>query len=204
MRASSELSVEFRRRVRSLDFTRARVEALYASGAIQGPDLARVYEALFLNAVTFFEAFLEELFLGLLVDSKGVQSGRGSVRALSVVRSHQVARAMILSGRNYVDWLPYDLTKTRAQLFFSGGRPFTLLDPSMEQDLQRAIWIRNAIAHRSKHARKVFLSKVVGSLVLAPRERSPAGYLRSILAAPQTRYGYLTARLAITAQLLAK
>jgi hypothetical protein len=204
-RASKTLANEFRIKLRSLDSTRTRVEELHTTTSIPQKDVARVYESLFLNAVTLFEAFLEDLFIGLLVVGKGVVSGHSSIHPRIVVRSHQVAREVALQGRRYLDWLPYEQTGARAEVFFTGGRPFTLLSKPLKDDIQKCVWIRNAIAHRSDHARTVFLRNVVGSLSLPPRERIPSGYLRSILAAypKQTRYEYLVARLSATAAFLA-
>jgi hypothetical protein len=59
--------------------------------------------------------------------------------------------------------------------------------------LHKALLIRNALAHPSRHARKMFLERVVGSLALPPNQMNPAGYLRGQHAVAQTRFEYLLA-----------
>lgn len=142
--------------------------------------------------VALFEAFLEDLFVGLLVDGQGVASSRPDVHPRVTVRSYLVARELVMARRSYLNWLPYSETKDRASIFFAGGRPFTLLPQDLEDGLQRCYWIRNAIAHQSRHATEVFLQNVIGPKKLIPRERTPPGYLRSVHIAlpppPLTRY----------------
>jgi hypothetical protein len=49
--------------------------------------------------------------------------------------------------------------------------------------------IRNAIAHSSDHAGSLFENKVLGSQLLLPAEKTPAGYLRGrSTATTQTRF----------------
>lgn len=205
-RPSRQLAEEFRARLNSLDSTRGRVEDLLVGGHISSEDVSGIYEGLFLRATASFEAFLEDLFVGLLVGSRGLVSARPRVHPRVTVGTHTVARDLITGDRRFVSWLPYDLTKKRAEAFFTGGRPFTLLPGALEDDIQKCLWIRNAIAHRSWYARHVFERNVIGTLPLSPRERIPAGYLRSVLtAAPrQLRYEYLAARMLGAATFLAR
>ena len=51
-------------------------------------------------------------------------------------------------------------------------------------------YIRNAIAHKSRHALRVFSEKVIDDQNLLSQEKKPVGYLRSNYATspPQTRY----------------
>jgi len=53
--------------------------------------IARMYEALFLSGHVALEGFLEELFLGLLVNGRGVESSRGDIVARVEIRSYSVA-----------------------------------------------------------------------------------------------------------------
>ena len=71
------------------------------------------------------------------------------------------------------------------------------------RDCQR---IRNAIAHRSEHAKSLFEREVLGTLPLPQHERTPVGYLRSRLTAypPETRYENHAAQLLATLSELAK
>ena len=51
--------------LRKIDYTRRRMETLYAATNIVCRDVRAVYEALFLRAVTSFEVFLEDYFVRL-------------------------------------------------------------------------------------------------------------------------------------------
>jgi hypothetical protein len=123
------------------------------------------------------------------------------------VRSHGVARDMVLApGQRYVDWLPYEKTLHQAKRLFQGARPFSLVSDSQTQVLDRAVKIRNAIAHKSRHSLSTFEKRVIGSTPVPPREATPAGYLRGLLMAapPRTRFEDYTSSLASIARLLAK
>jgi hypothetical protein len=153
-----------------------------------------MYEGLFLSVFTAFEGFLEELFVGLLVADGGLTAAGGAVVPRLTVRSHLVAREMVLSGRNYVEWLPFSRTMERAALFFRGGRPFERLNDDYMANqrgvLERAILVRNAIAHRSRYSISRFENDVIRGTPVTREERSPAGFLRGLLATmpPETRY----------------
>jgi len=94
------------------------------------------------------------------------------------------------SGRPYADWLPFDRTEKRAEMFFRAGRPFTNLDIPKKDTLRKAHLIRNAIAHANRSSIQRFEEDVIGVTPVPPRERYPAGFLRGLLIAapPQTRY----------------
>ena len=75
-------------------------------------------------------------------------------------------------------------------MFFHKGLPFTDLDSSDKKNIERMFHIRNAIAHKSKHALRVFSEKVIDDQNLLAEEKKPVGYLRSNYATSpsQTRY----------------
>ncbi len=153
------------------------MESLYARSLASGRDVYHAYGAIFLTAVSSFEGMIEDLFVKLLVGR--VAPPRG-VRPRVKFASDKVAREVVLGGRNYADWLPYNRMKTRAEAFFAGGRPFTSLSRADKEFLE-AIWcIRNALAHQSRHAKRLFEHEVIAGTPLLPRERTPTGYLRSI------------------------
>jgi hypothetical protein len=172
----------------TLEKTRARMEALLSSGVINRRDIEQVYSGLYMKGITSFEYVIEALFLGLL-------AGRYAPASAAIVPrvdfvSDVVAREVVFSGRNFVDWFPYDFTEKRAKAFFRAGRPFTYFDGVEKKTLENLLYIRNAIAHPSQHAKRKFEEKVIGTLPLTAREKSPAGFLRSpFRVAPlQTRY----------------
>jgi hypothetical protein len=166
-----------------------------------------MYEALFLSAHVAIEGFIEELFLGLLVSGKGFKSSRGDVKPRIEVRTHKIARELIIgTGRPFIDWLPYERTANLAKLFFRGGRPFDDLPQQYKFLLSRGHTIRNAIAHRSRYSLSLFEKQIVGSTPLLPKERQPAGYLRGLFRASpaQTRFSNLLAQLLLVARELAR
>ena len=170
-------------------------------------DVEQVYRALFISTVTAFETFLEDLFLGLLVDGRGLTSERSTFSKRVIIRSPRVAREIVIGpNQKYVDWLPYDLTEKRARLFFGGGRPFTAVSAPERRLLKRCSAIRNRIAHNSRHSNERFQKVVIGTLAILPRNRTPARYLRSLfrLNPTQTRYENLAAEILRLARRLAK
>jgi hypothetical protein len=177
---------DFHRRLASLNHTRMRMESLYSRGDILLRDVSTVYESLFLRAVVGFEQFCEVLFLEIL---KGRIRYSGS-RVVPRITHNSVGamREVLLQGKPYLDWLPYESTEKRAKWYLNGGRPFTNLDDAERSTIKTIQTIRNAIAHSSDHALRKFRQSVIGNQSLLPRERTPAGFLRSQLTnAPMQR-----------------
>jgi hypothetical protein len=133
----------FQRNLQRLDHTRDRMEKLFSAGRISKTDLDSVYEALFLRAVTNFEAFLEDLFLAILRGS--ARYSRQRVRVQMSTVSRDALMRILLQDRAYLNWLPFTNTERRAKLYLKDGRPFTDLT---EGDKSITV-IRNAIAHKS-------------------------------------------------------
>jgi hypothetical protein len=206
-RHSSSLADKLARRFRTLELTRSRIESLSSRGLLSEGPIARMYEALFLSGHVALEGFLEELFLGLLVNGRGVESSRGDIVARVEIRSYSVARELITgAGRRYVDWLPYERTVDLAKLFFRGARPFGEFSASQRGVLLRCHTIRNAIAHRSRYSLNQFERHVIGSTPLPPNERHPAGYLRGFFrtSPAQTGFSNLLAQFLLIARDLAR
>jgi hypothetical protein len=166
-----------------------------------------MYEALFLSAHVAAESFLEELFCGLVVTGRGVESERNDVAPRLEIRSHSVARQLITGpGKNYVDWVPFNKTIGLAKLFFRGGRPFSDLSQANKDVLHKSHIIRNVIAHKSRYSVRQFETHIIGSASIPPRERNAAGYLRGLFrtAPSQTRFSNLLSQLLLCARELAK
>ena len=186
--------------VRRLDSTRRRIDGLAASGALSRPAAEQMYESLFLGCFTSFEVFLEEAFLALLVPPPGSRiSARARPRIN--VKSLSIARELVVGpGKKYADWIPFDRTLNKAELFFRGGRPFAELTQPGRDLVAKASVIRNAIAHRSRYSELEFETRIIAGAPLPPRERRPGGYLRGSITAtpPLTRYeNYATALLTV-------
>jgi len=165
----------FLRKLSNLDYTRRRMEELFSRQDIALRDLLSVYEALFLRAVTGFEAFLEELFVAVLERRVRHPDIRLRMRA----NSRDALMDILLQGDKYLDWLPFNRTEERARLYIDGGKPFSKLTDGDKSTIKTIVTIRHAIAHPSKHARAEFERTVVGNLSLLRGERAPAGFLRS-------------------------
>lgn len=184
---ASSVADGFAARLRGLERARARMERLHAESTVTTRDLEHMYGAIFLAAVALFEASIEDLFLKLLTGRVRLPN---PVRPRASFRSDAAARTVVFSGHKYLDWTPYDRTLKRAEVLFYDGRPFTGLTNVEQHTIKRACIIRNAIAHRSAHAATQFRKGIVEQLTLAPRERTPTGFLRSLhsTAPDVTRY----------------
>jgi hypothetical protein len=203
-RATDKLFATLNGQIRSFDATRRRVDGLVPPGHLSRRNAEQVYESLFLSSFTAFELFIDELFVTLLVTSTGPSTGIFAVPRITV-RSIAIGRELIMGpGRKYVDWLPYERTLERANLFFRGGRPFTNLSSADQSLVNKAQIIRNAIAHRSHYSETRFQREVVGTTAIPQRERRPSAYLRGLVAGtpPLTRYeNFMAGLLSVAKQL---
>ena len=194
-KTSLQLATQYVKQIRRLDQLRCKQEGLYISGPLTRQDLENIYQGLYLRVITSFEGFIEELFEGLLC----VQViARAAIKPRIEVRSPGVARDVIYAGRRFVDWLPFERTQEMATAFFRAGRPFTSVSKADCKIIEQAVWIRNAIAHQSRHAEKVLNDNLLDNLVLTPRQRKAAAFLRTTLTGtpvPQTRYEYYATEL---------
>jgi hypothetical protein len=189
--ASEAVRDPFTARTRGVSGYLRRLEALRAGGKLSDRDVTRAYEGAFLGLYTDLERHLEQLFIGLVMDRYTVTGA--NVRPLIKIRSEVVVRQVVAAGQRYTDWLPYRHIDKRAPAFLAGGRPFDRIDRGDRQVLERMAWIRNAVAHRSSHAVKVFRSNLAEGKGLPPDQRTPAGYLRGQHAPGQTRIEYFMA-----------
>lgn len=174
----------------NIEFTRNKMERLFDKKLIVTRDIEIIYNGLFLDALTCFENFIEELFINLLIDDSIHPSF--SVKAKHKFNSTKICREIVYAGKKYVDWFPYDFTIKRAEIFLKNGKPFTNLDKTDRMVLAQIFYIRNAIAHKSRHSINMFKKQVIEGFILMAREKTPVGFLRSIyaMAPSQTRYEY--------------
>lgn len=160
------------------------MERLAAGGELGQADLRRVYAGAYLSFYTYTERSIERLFLGLLMERFDLVG----VRPLVDVRSELVARAIVVGGRSYADWLPLERhTVPRAQAFLSQGKPFSEVPRADIRTLDRVSIVRNALAHESSHALRQFRKAFTRDRPIPPDQRSPAGYLRGQHALGTTR-----------------
>jgi len=182
--------------LRYLDPTRLKMETLLGKSIIVRRDIEQIYNGLYLDAVCSFERFIEVLFIGLLVGRFNHPSSHVIPRV--TFKSDMVARDVVVGGNRYVDWLPYDRTEQRAKAFFRNGLPFTSFQSQDKQRIEQIFYIRNAIAHKSNYSKKIFERHVIGSISIAPRDRNPAGFLRTKfrISPVQTHYENLIVQMA--------
>jgi hypothetical protein len=172
-----KIARSFRHKIKNFEFTRKRIEDLYSKKFIVGRDLQTLYEGLFLRLVTSFESFLEDLFLQIMLGKTCYPKSR--VKPRVEFRSITVLREVLLQTHDYLEWLPYQKTLNRANSYLRGGRPFSQLTDAQISKIREAIRVRNSVAHSSEYSKIIFEKKVLGNLILSPRERTPAGFLRS-------------------------
>jgi len=186
-RSDSEVFKKLHRKLKSLEQMRKKQEGLFLNHQIVTRDIEEIYGAIYLNAVASFESFIEELFIGLLVGR--IHSKHSRVAARVTIKSTKVARDILLRGRNFFNWLPYDNTEKTARIFFVDGRPFTILTMDDKELLGKCLVIRNAIAHKSRYAVRKFSKEVLSNITLAPRDKRPKSFLRSQFSmSPPTNY----------------
>jgi hypothetical protein len=177
------------RKLRGLGTTRARLEGLYSKKSVARKDLERLYEGLFMSAMTSFEDFFEAYFFELMLKPTG--RGAGTVPRVHF-KSSKVLRDFVLGGRRYVNWLPFSWTEERAAIYLRGGEPFRKVDGTDRRQMKEWTILRNAIAHTGREARGRFERELLSGVPLPPRERTPAGYLRSEPRVGTTRFENIT------------
>lgn len=165
-------------RLRKLRAAADRVENLRSSDSLTANDVTCVYEGLFLRCFTGVETYLEDLFYEVALDKVPYPVARG-IRPRASIASKVVLQDVLLQGRKYVDWLPYDKTLVLASAHLRGGRPFSELSSSRRQELEDWTTIRHAIAHSSQAAMKAFERRILARVALPQSQRNPVGYLRS-------------------------
>ena len=175
-KSSRTLYNSFSNKATELRIVRTNFEAALAANLITQNDILQAYAGLFFDLFTSFEGVIEELFIGLL---KGeISHIQPTQRIIKVSPKAQVENA-VYAGKDYLKWLPYDITKDRAGIYFLNSAPFNNITQANINTLKTYQTIRNAIAHKSKSAMAKF-NILISGLVLLPQERTPSGYLRSI------------------------
>jgi hypothetical protein len=114
----------------------------------------------------------------------------------------EFVKLLMLGGKEYVDYLPYDRTEKISQLLFTGGRPFTLLGRPEKTTLRRCQRVRNYIAHRSDFARAKFLSEYQNIKPLRVAKPTPSHYLDDQIRAGVTLFEHDLAELAAISNFL--
>lgn len=200
-RPASSWGDEVASRARGMNLYVTRMDHLHAQRLISRVDIDRIYAGGFLTFYTFLERSLERLFIGLLV--RRFISGDSAARPLISINSDLVAYAIVRGERSYVNWLPYKrYAMRRAKAFFSRGKPFTNLSNAEIKAFDRSTFIRNALAHESSSALRVFRENFTEGKALPPGQLRPAGYLRGQHAVGQTRFNLILSDIVRTVRIL--
>ena len=175
---TADLFKRFGSAIGRLERIRGRVDSALAAGAIRPRDAETFYESLLLRGSTYLESFFEELFCTILLGRIGYPASR--VRAVVPFSSTRQLHRVVWAGKQYLDWLPFEHTKRRAEIYLRRGYPFCELDAGQLSRLKYIHIIRNAIAHSSDHARGEFRRVVLSGHHLTKSEKTPGGYLRAV------------------------
>ncbi len=176
---SLTLHTEFSIKVQALNATRQNFELAFAVHLISDADIIQGYAGLYLDLFTEFEGLIENLFIGIL---SGLVTPNNAIirRKLTIRPVGEIESVLFGERRTYLDWLPYaENTIKRANIYFDGGNPFTMLNEIEKGKITMYHKIRNAIAHKSKKTRNEF-QNIINGLTLLPIESTPQGYLRNI------------------------
>ena len=176
----------FRKEQVRIESLRVAAESACNSGLLTNQNLEVVYEAGFLALFVAVENFVEDLFIDTMI-GKHVPKGCRFNRRIEVI-SKSTARELLYDGRSYVDLFPYDHLKRKSKIYFTGGRPFSLLEKTDIKEIEFFHKMRNLIAHKSRGSHRSFSDLLDGRAVLPPSKRTAARYLRSTFAVNVNRF----------------
>ena len=158
----------FLRNLQRIDATRNWMEKVFQDSRIKKTDIETIYEALFLRAVTSFEAFLENWFFAIML-----QHTAGS-RLMTAVSKRALYDILLQQGKYLL--ASYTKTETRANIYLRNGKPFTSISDGDKSQIKTVTVARNAIAHRSDFAMREFKEKVIGGGCCWLARNGPLGF----------------------------
>jgi len=161
-----------------------------------------IIELAFLRGFLAWESFLEESFI---LHMLGKQPRRGKPPHRYVLPpNRKAAFELSADGRRYANWEVASDVAGRATRFFRDGRPYTGPLRAMQNTLDHARTLRNAVAHRSETAQKNFEGLARNELGGAlPPGLSVGGFLNTIKPAsapPESFLEYYLGTLQLTAE----
>lgn len=178
---AAQLYGALERRVNGLRRIRETAEQALTSTVLHSREVNHLYESTFLNLVTTFEAFQEELFYSAILGRAEI----ANVRPVLSFRNRAEAVRFVESAERtpFLAWSRIRDTIDRAKRFLVGGRPFSRFD-RRDRDAtvhRTVIVVRNAIAHRSGPAWEEFLR--LPTVGMPATLKKPATYLRQVVGA---------------------
>jgi hypothetical protein len=155
---------KFQTTISSLITARTLLSLHLSSGRAEVQARAYSVQGLYLMGIRAFEGFLEDQ-----IHSLATKKIRWSSREVDGIRHRcsnrlqeyrsPFVKELMLRGKDYADYLPYEKTKDLSTTLFTGGRPFTILPQSDQSTLRRCLKVRNYIAHRSEAAKEKFVKE---------------------------------------------
>ena len=166
----------FVRQITRLEGCCQRIEAQFVHGGLHVTDVLLIYTSSFVSACARWEALLEECLFTAVC---GARSKRpGNFRHATFRSRARFRNVALYPNKDYFSFQSLKSTIEFASLFVNAGRPFSQISEANQTHLQQAMWIRNAIAHESDFAMRLFREKVPGVSSLPPNRRTPGHFLR--------------------------
>ena len=103
---------------------------------------------------------------------------RGNTRVATFKNRSHFRKLLLFPDRNYIGIQGLSRAQGLASLFVAKGRPFSVVAEPNRTHIQQAVLVRNAIAHQSSFAVKIFREKVPGVASLPTSKRMPGAFLR--------------------------
>ena len=133
-------------------------------------------EMAFLRAFLGWELFLEESFV-LYLSGRRPPRGRPPYRFTFAPNIETARNWVIPEGRRYAKWNVAGYVASRAERHFRDGKPFAPVLRSNQNTLERARFIRNAVAHDSASAYDKFEEVARAAMGALPPNLTVGGFL---------------------------
>ena len=170
------ISDSFIRRVVRYRKCCTRIEEQYTRHRMLVTDVELVYCSSYLSVCAQWESLLEQI---IVETACGERSKKTINRRLASLNNRKILYNILLfPEKDYISIQSIKRAEAIASLFINQGRPISAIEARTRTLIQQAIWIRNAIAHESSHAKTIFREKVPGVASLPRAKRYPGAFLR--------------------------
>lgn len=167
---------KFVRRIFLLRNCCTRIEKKFDSRSLRVTDVEFVYSSSFLSVCCQWESLLEEILFEVVCGEESDK--KGNTRLASFNSRITFEKLLLVGGKEYIAISNLKKAEEIATIFVANGRPFSEVSDTNRTHIQQAFWIRNAIAHESSFARRIFREKVPGVDILPTSKRFPGAFLR--------------------------
>ncbi len=155
-----------------------RIEEQHSKGNVLVTDAELLHCSSMLSVIAQWEALLEDVCY--IAICEGSQVKVNPERLISSWEENDARRLLLYPNKKYIGIQSLNEFRDYSRCFIKEGLPFSAVSESNSTRIQQSIYIRNAIAHRSKHSKEIFLSKVPGVSALANSKRTPGALLRHV------------------------